>query len=646
MFNQKTVPARVWLWLLLALTLAVYWPGMSGDFLFDDSANILENERLKFDTLDWQTLWLVIESGDAGTLKRLVSMTSFALNVAATGFNPFYFKLTNLVIHLLNVVLVYLLGRQWQRAGSGRTEPPDGAFVPLMAAALWALHPLNLTGVLYIVQRMTSLAALFSLLAILCYSVGRNRQIRGEGGAWRLILAGTAIPGLLALFSKESGVLLPIYLLAVEALLFRFEAARAEDRRRVVWFHQAIMGLVLAATVMVFAFRPDVLLGSYAVREFTLEERLLTQARVIFFYIRLFLAPVNGALSLFHDDFATSTSLLSPPETAFAVAGVGGLLALIIFGARRAPVLVFALCWFLGGHLLESTFLPLEMVHEHRNYLPIVGPCYALAFYADRDPKARRFTRGALALFLLLLALLTWNRASHWSSLKDHAIYEVTNRPESERAHIQVARALTLLYVSEHNPAFLEEALHQFSEAARLSPVHISGEAGVIRVSFLGQKRPDPAVYQSIIDKVGHGPQPPVVGVVLQDIADCNIYKICDVPDEVMMSIFTSFQNNPNAVISAKSAVSMIMAQYLVDKMGDLGTAIIVLENSVARHPAYLNGARNLVRLYRLSGQFDKAWKALAAVRERDRFGELKPELDREEAALKKAEAEKKGEKP
>ena len=95
---------------ILLVTIFIYIPGLSGDYVFDDSANILENQKLVLEHLTLDQLSRAWYSGDAGPLGRPVSMLSFALNYYLIGsFEPYYFKLTNLFIHLLNGVLIYLI---------------------------------------------------------------------------------------------------------------------------------------------------------------------------------------------------------------------------------------------------------------------------------------------------------------------------------------------------------------------------------------------------------------------------------------------------------------------------------------------------------------------------------------------------------
>ena len=165
-----------WLrWLvLLAVTFACYAPGLHGGFVFDDDVNILGNDRLRISGLDREELWAAAWSGDAGPLGRPVALLTFALNLYFGGANPYTFKLVNVLIHLGNVLLIGALAqtvyeafvqRRWPKATTWTIDRWAG----WMVSALWALHPINLTSVLYVVQRMTSLSALFGLVGLLIY---------------------------------------------------------------------------------------------------------------------------------------------------------------------------------------------------------------------------------------------------------------------------------------------------------------------------------------------------------------------------------------------------------------------------------------------------------------------------------------------
>ena len=167
---------------IFSFTLFLYWPGLFGDYIFDDPANILDNQKIAITSLDLNSLKTAWYSGDAGPLGRPISMLSFALNHYFTGFEPFYFKLTNLFIHLINGLLVFIISLklfQWLSHQYQRISFESTSYLACLVSLIWLIHPLNLTSVLYVVQRMTSLSTLFGLFALAIYCFWRTRAITG-----------------------------------------------------------------------------------------------------------------------------------------------------------------------------------------------------------------------------------------------------------------------------------------------------------------------------------------------------------------------------------------------------------------------------------------------------------------------------------
>ena len=182
MSNTRPLSAPVWLFLLVcALTAAIYLPGLAGDYVFDDMPNLLNNKRLQIDSLDMESLQGAALSSGSGMLRRPVSMMSFALNRYFFGVAPYSYKAVNLVIHLLTGLGLYLFSRLLVNAYRLCHKPdlPEAAttWLPVIVSGLWLVHPLNLTSVLYIVQRMTSLASLFMVCGLCLYVAGRHRML-------------------------------------------------------------------------------------------------------------------------------------------------------------------------------------------------------------------------------------------------------------------------------------------------------------------------------------------------------------------------------------------------------------------------------------------------------------------------------------
>ena len=357
---------------LLLLGVAIYWPGLSGGFFFDDSVNILEPAGVQLKSISWESLLNVWESGVGGPLGRPVSMLTFAANYYLSGFSPFWFKLTNLLIHCGNAVLVYFLSLFLVRAAESinRIGWYSARLIAAVVAALWAFNPIQLTSVLYVVQRMTSLSSMFLLMALILHIWARQRQ----GWSWANVACYVAAWGVLlplAVLSKETGVLYFLYVATYEALLHRNFAGGLD---RFAKLYLVLLGLACLGLLLYLGLGSGAgLLGGYKDRTFTFAERVLSEFRIIWAYIGLILTPSLPNFGLYHDDFVVSTGIFKPIGTVFAILGLVILLLFAWLVRTRAPIVAFGIIWFFVGHSLESTIFPLELMHEHRNYLPSIG---------------------------------------------------------------------------------------------------------------------------------------------------------------------------------------------------------------------------------------------------------------------------------
>lgn len=423
---------RLLLYAAALVTVVVYWSGLQGPFLLDDLANIAPLQQWR----DGQASAAELILGNrSGMLGRSLSMATLWLSAATGGLHPFPFKLGNLLVHLLCglagwKLLSHLLAADPRFAARAR-------LVAAVLAALWLLHPIHVSTVLYAVQRMAQLGALFALLSLWTYVSARRQLAVGDvrPAAIKLFLL---FPLLLVagLLSKENAVVIPALCLVVELAYFMRQP-------RSGWplptFHAlfVLVPAVLAAIVLIT--EPGKYLG-YGNRDFTLLERLLSQPRALMEYIGLMAWPRGGMMGVFVDDFAPSRGLLSPPSTLFALLGLLGASGFAIALRKRAPSIFAGWFFFLVAHGLESTILPLDLYFEHRNYLPAFG--LLLAFAGLVQLAASRFggtwhARAGWALTAiaaLAFALVTWQQARVWRSEEAIARQALEHRPGSLRA--------------------------------------------------------------------------------------------------------------------------------------------------------------------------------------------------------------------
>ncbi|SKB42768.1 hypothetical protein [Luteibacter sp. 22Crub2.1] len=445
--------SHIGLYLLLAMSWLVYDNGLSGPFLFDDYANL---PALGADgpVVDLATLARYVTSGIADPTGRPVAMASFLVDAHDWPAAPYPFKRTNLILHLTNGVLLFCL---LSRLGKGLSPESDlngrhADAAALLATGFWILHPLFVSTTLYVVQREAMLPATFTLLGLLGWLGGRERLARGHisaGMIWAIASLVTATG--MSVLSKANGILLPALVLVIEfGLLRRANRIRLPQAAHAHTLVLAGCGAI-SATVACGLFWLGIRGFTEGIgdqRPWTLGQRLLTEPRVLWDYLRLLWLPRPYTAGVFNDQFEASVSLLQPWTTLPAIAGLAGLVVLAIGIRRHAPVLATAVVFFLVGQSVESTTIPLELYFEHRNYLPSLLMFWPIARWLTQTKahiggiavtgKMRALLGG---LLLIGLASMTYANASLWGNGRDQARLWAALNPQSPRAQVNAAQS-------------------------------------------------------------------------------------------------------------------------------------------------------------------------------------------------------------
>ena len=613
---------------MLAATVAAYFPGLYGPFLFDDIPNIVSNQALHITSLSPTELLRAVFSSRSGILYRPISMLSFAFNLYFFGDNSFSFKLTNIIIHLINALLILWLTRRLlfncKRRYQFDWKDITINWVSVLIAATWALHPLNLTAVLFIVQRMTSLAALFTLAGMLAYVFGRERMLAGKTG-WPLVWLLTPAFGVIGLLCKEDAALLPLYLLVIEWLVFGFRNARQVVAKNVLVFY--VCGLVLPGILgLVFLFaHPGDFLGGYAGRNFTLLERVFTEFRVVVLYIKWTFIPDIRQLALYHDDIAISTGLLTPLTTLWSLLALFALLAIAWWQRKNRPLLSLGILFFFAGQAMESTVLPLEIAFEHRNYLPDYGlllAAFTVLLLPSRSYSryARISLRWCIAVLIIpVLFSVTLLRANEWHSYLDFGYYEALHHPQSERALYVLGQAYSNLALSGamKEPAI---AFQTLEKAAALS-TNIMPDTAMILVSAKLNLPVNPAWQKHAEAILLTHP------VTLQDtsslasLVDClptDCKTLTPTANSMLQTAFDSTKlHGPNPDLWA------IYANYLTFTGHPLNEIINAMQQSVNLAPQVPQYQINLVKGYIAIGDFQKAENQIQVLSRMNIFGSL-----------------------
>ncbi|BCX82940.1 protein O-mannosyl-transferase [Methylomarinovum caldicuralii] len=569
--------------LLSLLTLAIYWPGLNGWFVFDDIGNILDQPALHISHLGWQELRDAAASGAAGPLKRPLAMASFAVNHALTGLDPWWFKLTNVCIHIFNGLLVLWIA--WLTAGHLFPSLPERERrrFALIASALWLLHPLNLSPVLYVVQRMASLAALFVFLGIGFYLYGRRAQ---GGRRWLWIAAAFActVP---AALSKENGLLLPGFLFLVEWLVCGFKA-QADERQALLAVHSLLFWLPVLATLFYTALHPGWITNGYANRPFDLEQRLMTESRVLWFYIGLFLLPNIQHMGLFHEDIPLSNGPLDPPTTLLAIMGLGVLVVMAWRLRHQHPIASLGIFWFLWGHSMESSVFPLELIHEHRNYLPLVGFCL-MAADGLRLLSRKLSTTICTAVtgsILLGLMIATAARAALWGDTAAQMLVEVQNHPNSAATAYEAGRVMFRLAENvegDEQEKYLQDALRLFHKAAERGNIGGLYARVVIKSSLL---QDDVSKDLSELKRrLSEGPLHAHNFTLLPALAKCQQTGKCQLPAAEVWSLYEAIRRNPRLSSRNRALIEASAARFAVNALHDLPLGLTLARQAAEAYP-------------------------------------------------------------
>lgn len=456
---------------LLGVACLLYFPGLHGNFLFDDFANLPAlGATGPIET--WPTFWRYVTSGTADPFGRPLTLLTFLFDARDWPADPYTFKRTNLILHLFNGALLALLLR---RLGHEAFKHEDKYRIDLAAvvgAGFWLLHPLFVSTTLYIVQREAMLPATFTLLGLLAWLHGRTSIAHGQtrrGLSW--IAMGLGGCTALGVLSKANGILLPALALVVEYVFLRSSASsepltapekqrREKLNRRSMWFFGWLPAGIVGGYLLEQGWS-GLTLGISSTRPWTLGQRLLTEPRVLLDYLDLLWLPRPFTPGLFNDHVQASTSLWSPASTLPALLAVIGLIAGGWLVRRRLPALALALLFYFVGQSLESSTVALELYFEHRNYLPAMLMFWPLALWTcsvhigrrtshaerTKEPAAPPAARSVFVSKLVLAALIltglgamTHARASLWGNNHDQSLLWARLNPESPRAQANAAQ--------------------------------------------------------------------------------------------------------------------------------------------------------------------------------------------------------------
>jgi hypothetical protein len=687
MITLRNVCTPRWLLVIaLLITAAAYGPGLSGGWLFDDYPNILDNPGVQPHEISVPAIWRAALSSPASDFKRPLASLSFAVNYLIGGLDPWTWKLFNLVVHLLNGVLVLVLAGELLKAtvfsdSSHRTgsahasQTADGRLngrvdqVAALIAAGWMLLPINLTAVLYVVQREESMANLFVLLGLIGYVAGRQYMLRngdmsnhssaytpkseheiaitgaiGPGSRGRsdwvglgLCIASLILFTVIGLLAKETAVMLPLYAFLIEWIVFRLRAPRT-SRRKTDWRIASMFALMLLLPLVLGLvwLLPGILSPSaWVTRNFTLGTRLLSEARILCDYLVWTLLPFPQDLSFYHDDFNVSTGLLSPWTTLAGMCCLAALVALVFALRRRLPLVSLGIALYLGCHLLTGTILPLELVYEHRNYFASFGVLLAVVpllaavpsatgvpSFKPRGPSLVWLSRAALACLMLWWTVATATTAYAWGDTLRLAQELAARAPDSPRAQYELGR--TYIIYSHYDPAspYTRLAYAPLERAAALPQSSILPQQALI---FMNSRMGLPLKsewWDSMIAKLAARPPGVQDESSLAALVECARDHACSLPTDRMVQAFEAALAHPTPRLQAT------YGDYAWNVLGDHALGLRMTEGAVQAAPREPVYQVTMIRMLAAQGQRQEAIEALDRLRLLNTGGRLNDQLD------------------
>lgn len=468
------------LFAIICASLAIYWPGLQGGFLFDDYPNLSALGNLGGIT-NWETFRAFVFSGWSGPTGRPLALASFLLDDNTWPSLAPWFKQTNLYIHILCGLLLcwstLLLVRNYKTLSEQQAQ-----WIAVLTCALWVLHPYMVSTTLYVVQRMAQLATLFTLIGILLYLHARLQMAQTPKHAYFWMTFAVGAGTVLATFSKENGALLPLLILVIEFCLPKQNKPAWQWRAVFLWLPSIAIAVILARYIS-FADNP------WPNRNFNMIERLLTEARIVCEYLlHLFVPRIEGS-GLYQDGYVISKSLFQPASTALAIGFLASLLAAALWLRSKAPVITLAILFFFAAHLMESTVVGLELYFEHRNYLAALFLFLPLAWYCVVLTPRFKFLPLVAFAVLIILSSMTWLRASLWSNNDKLELYWVQSATDSPRA----ISSMAVYYINSGQYELANQYLEK--QSTRLS------NSSLLTARLLFQKIvTDTATQQDFID--------------------------------------------------------------------------------------------------------------------------------------------------
>ena len=453
----KAAGAKGWIHVLLICIIIIatsmsYANSLKNDFIWDDEFLVRDNLYIRSSShiKEMFTSYLASSSGNINNFYRPIQDLSYAIDYFLWGDNPMGYHLTNLILHALCAVLVYILILRI-------FESPMVGFI---AGLLFGIHPINTEAVTYVAGRADSLYCLFFLFSFVLFLKTLDGFKKDFKINWNFYIPSIFFYAL-SILSKEIGIILPLMLLLYHTAFL--DNARIKNRVRSLYIPYILVFLVylfMRKTMLDFSGAAP----SFVMARYPLYQRLLTTSKAIIVYLRLIILPLGLHMER---TIKVARSLFEPEALGAVIAIIAISLATFNAYKRRLKKVFFAIMWFFVGLIPVSNIVPINsFIAEHWIYLSAIG-IFAMIGMGIVFLSKRKAGKVLSILIVLSLSVfymhLTIERNKGWKDEVTFFKETLKYSPNNARLHLNFGNT----YLELGNK---KEAIEEYRKAIKLRP--------------------------------------------------------------------------------------------------------------------------------------------------------------------------------
>ena len=587
-------------YLLIAFIIAiVYAESCNAPFYYDDYPIITTNSNIHASELSFSDIISDPVHGP-GHLRPL-PMITFAMNFYAGRLNPYGYHIVNIALHIAAAIALFILLRltlqlDEQISDNREDKRVNYTLIAFWSVLIWAISPLHTNSVTYIVQRMNIMAMLFSVISLILYIKGRivmkgekGRETKHRSLLLTVFFGGSVISFLAALLSKQNAVMLPLFILLYE--WFFFQNLKPPARKKSIIIILLFISGIILLSYLWFGTDPiEIVKNSYTTRDFSLKERVLTEMRIVWYYVSLIFIPLPSRMHLVYN-YPLSSSLFSPWTTFTSLAGLFLCGALVFKGAKKYRLAAFSLIWFFGNNLIESSFIGLEPVYEYRTYMPSAFIFLPLVLLFYQYSRKQLFPSLILALFAIFSIYGTIERNKLWNNPEQFWADNLKKAPKNSRVMLNYAKALANSGQTEKAKIYYRKILHSNTDSSPYSSI-VHNNLGEILAAEHNFGDAEKHLQKAIELDPAYSAAYFNLGAVMQDTGRFS--------EAMKYYRMAEKHNQDNPVVLSKIA-------SLYREQKDFKSAISLYRKALEISPGMLNASLDLGLIYMKSDNFDDA---------------------------------------